>query len=79
MQSHSEQVETEALSSVKLETDSKGFLKPTVHVYHADPMEAAKMALETLGYVNAEIQRTANAKFTAQLAQSTDAMKAAHT
>ena len=40
--------ETEALSSVKLEVDSKGAIKPTVHVYHADIAVAERLALESL-------------------------------
>jgi hypothetical protein len=33
-------------SSVELALDSKGQVKPSVHVYHRDPQEAARLAQE---------------------------------
>lgn len=42
------EVETAALSSVEYTVDSKGVIKPSVKAYHADVMEAERLASEAL-------------------------------
>ena len=51
------QIESAAISSVELTVDSKGVVKPSVKVYHADPQEAATQALAVLRWVQAELAK----------------------
>lgn len=42
-------------NSVELAVNAKGGVQPTVKVYHDNPMEAAKLALETLVFVKEQL------------------------